>query len=71
MAHVNVQKAIQPHLDRANRKFDAAMDALVPPTPTEQAVRAAPSAYALGMLARSLNDAMNAFAAAFNAGYRR
>ena len=68
MRDTDVEAAIRLVLLRANRRFDAAMDALVPPTSVEMAVRVAPGAFQLGQIVGSMAQALRTAAEAFSAG---
>lgn len=66
MPTIDVEGPILAHLRRAERQFDAAMDALVPPTPGVQAARDYPAGVAMARLTYAFQAAAEGFARAFN-----
>lgn len=71
MASIDVEGPIMAHLRTAERRFDAAMDALVPPTPELRAARDYPAAVVMARLAHAFQEAAEGFARAFSGELNR
>jgi hypothetical protein len=71
VAEIDVDKAIGKVLARANRKFNAAMDELVPPTPEQKLARDYPQAVALANIVHAFNSALRNFGEAYAATMRQ
>lgn len=63
---IDVEGPIRAHLRAAERRFDAAMDALIPPTPEQKLARGYPSAVGVAQLVHAFQSAIENFARVFN-----